>query len=115
MLMVAYGESQSDRLQLHHPEVCYTAQGFRVSKTSSAKLAYSPSEPPLKVTRLVAARGAPRADQLLDADRLRQFEQQLGAPGAEAWLWPEGLDSGRRSVPGVDRRDPRGRELQGPR
>ena len=27
MLMVAYGESQSDRLQLHHPEVCYTAQG----------------------------------------------------------------------------------------
>ena len=32
MLMVAYGESQSDRLQLHHPEVCYTAQGFRVSR-----------------------------------------------------------------------------------
>ena len=31
MLVVAYGESQSDRLQLHHPEVCYTAQGFRVS------------------------------------------------------------------------------------
>ena len=56
MLMVAYGESQSDRLQLHHPEVCYTAQGFRVSKTSAATLAYSPSEPPLKVTRLVAAR-----------------------------------------------------------
>jgi EpsI family protein len=56
MLMVAYGESQSDRLQLHHPEVCYTAQGFRVSGTSSARLAYSPSAPPLKVTRLVAAR-----------------------------------------------------------
>ena len=35
MLMVAYGESQSDRLQLHHPEVCYTAQGFRVSRTSA--------------------------------------------------------------------------------
>ncbi|MGH6798122.1 MAG: exosortase-associated protein EpsI, B-type [Roseiarcus sp.] len=56
MLMVAYGESQSDRLQLHHPEVCYTAQGFRVSRTSSVKLDYSPSAPPLKVTRLVAAR-----------------------------------------------------------
>ena len=56
MLMVAYGESQSDRLQLHHPEVCYTAQGFRVSRTSAATVAYSPSEPPLKVTRLVAAR-----------------------------------------------------------
>ena len=56
MLMAAYGESQSDRLQLHHPEVCYTAQGFRVSATSPAELAYSPSMPPLKVTRLVATR-----------------------------------------------------------
>ena len=56
MLMVAYGESQSDRLQLHHPEVCYTAQGFRVSRTTPFKLDYSPSAPPLKVTRLVAQR-----------------------------------------------------------
>ena len=56
MLMVAYGESQSDRLQLHHPEVCYTAQGFRVSATSSGRLAYSSSAPQLKVTRLIATR-----------------------------------------------------------
>ena len=56
MLMVAYGESQSDRLQLHHPEVCYTAQGFRVSRTSSLKLAYSPSTPAIELTRLVATR-----------------------------------------------------------
>jgi EpsI family protein len=56
MLMVAYGESQSDRLQLHHPEVCYTAQGFRVTGTSPARLDYSPSAPPLKLTRLVATR-----------------------------------------------------------
>jgi EpsI family protein len=58
MLMVAYGESQSDSLQLHHPEVCYTAQGFRVSKTSGLKLDYSASMPPLKATRLVASREA---------------------------------------------------------
>jgi EpsI family protein len=56
MLMVAYGESQSDRLQLHHPEVCYTSQGFRVSRTNSLKLSYSPSAPPIKLTRLVATR-----------------------------------------------------------
>ena len=56
MLLVAYGESQSDRLQLHHPEVCYTAQGFRVSRTTPFKLDYSPTAPPLKVTRLVAQR-----------------------------------------------------------
>ena len=42
MLMVAYGESQSDRLQLHHPEVCYTAQGFRVTKPSTTKFDWSP-------------------------------------------------------------------------
>ena len=56
MLMVAYGESQSDSLQLHHPEVCYTAQGFRVSRTSPLKLDYASSAPPLKATRLVAQR-----------------------------------------------------------
>ena len=56
MLIVAYGESQSDRLQLHHPEVCYTAQGFRVSSTSHYRLDYSSAEPPLKLTRLVATR-----------------------------------------------------------
>ena len=37
MLLIAYGESQSDRLQLHHPEVCYTAQGFRVTPTKTSK------------------------------------------------------------------------------
>jgi EpsI family protein len=56
MLMVAYGESQSDRLQLHHPEVCYTAQGFRVSRTSASTLEYSPAVRPLNLTRLVAQR-----------------------------------------------------------
>jgi EpsI family protein len=55
MLVVAYGESQSDRLQLHHPEVCYTAQGFRVSRTSSAKLDVAAARP-LKLIRLVARR-----------------------------------------------------------
>jgi EpsI family protein len=31
MLLVAYGPRQIDRLQLHRPEVCYVAEGFRVS------------------------------------------------------------------------------------
>lgn len=54
--VVAYGESQSDRLQLHHPEVCYTAQGFRVTRPTRAKFAWSPSAPPIQLTRLVATR-----------------------------------------------------------
>ena len=56
MLVVAYGESQSDRLQLHHPEVCYTSQGFRVSRTTAAKLDYASDAPPLKLIRLIARR-----------------------------------------------------------
>jgi EpsI family protein len=54
--VVAYGESQSDRLQLHHPEVCYTAQGFRVTRPTTAKFAWSPSAPPIQLSRLVATR-----------------------------------------------------------
>lgn len=36
MLVIAYGEDQSDNTQLHYPEVCYPAQGFQiVSKVNS--------------------------------------------------------------------------------
>ena len=30
MLVIAYGDDQSDAKQLHYPEVCYPAQGFQV-------------------------------------------------------------------------------------
>src|SRR5579871_2427603 len=39
-------------------------------------------------------RGPSRADLLLDAHRLRQYDEQLGAAGAEARLRPPGMDSG---------------------
>jgi EpsI family protein len=32
MLSIAYGKNQSDNLQLHKPEVCYPAQGFKLEK-----------------------------------------------------------------------------------
>jgi EpsI family protein len=54
--IIAYGESQSDRLQLHHPEVCYTAQGFRVTRPATSKFDWSPSAPPIAMTRLIASR-----------------------------------------------------------
>jgi EpsI family protein len=31
MLSIAYGGEQSDSMQVHKPEVCYTAQGFQVT------------------------------------------------------------------------------------
>ncbi len=38
ILVMAYGAVQNDLLQLHRPEVCYTAVGFEVSGTTAAKL-----------------------------------------------------------------------------
>ncbi len=31
MMVIAYGSTQSDQLQLHRPEVCYTAVGFEIT------------------------------------------------------------------------------------
>jgi len=56
MLMIAYGESQSDRLQLHHPEVCYTAQGFRVTRPATTTFAWDPASKPIPLTRMIATR-----------------------------------------------------------
>jgi EpsI family protein len=33
MLVIAYGDTQSDALQLHRPEVCYSAVGFAISRS----------------------------------------------------------------------------------
>jgi EpsI family protein len=32
MLSIAYGGDQSDEMQVHRPEICYTAQGFQVER-----------------------------------------------------------------------------------
>ena len=54
MLMVAYGPVQNYKLKAHRPEICYTANGFRVSDKNSSSLDYSGGS--LKVTRLIAER-----------------------------------------------------------
>lgn len=41
MFTVAYGKDQSDRLALHYPDVCYPAQGFKISGMRSEKLQVS--------------------------------------------------------------------------
>ena len=38
MLVIAYGDTQSDLLQLHRPEACYAAVGFQIAKTRTASL-----------------------------------------------------------------------------
>lgn len=42
VLVIAYGEVQSDLLQLHRPEVCYSAVGYEISETRRADIALAP-------------------------------------------------------------------------
>ncbi len=56
MLLIAYGPNQSARLQLHKPELCYTAQGFRITPTFQAEVAYREGVAPLTLLRLTAQR-----------------------------------------------------------
>jgi EpsI family protein len=58
MLLVAYGPVQNFRLKAHRPEICYTAQGFRVSEKTSVELNYRDDAPPIKMARLTAEREA---------------------------------------------------------
>ncbi|MBS0505304.1 MAG: EpsI family protein [Proteobacteria bacterium] len=38
MLLIAYGNTQSDTLQLHRPEVCYPAFGFEITENMPAQI-----------------------------------------------------------------------------
>lgn len=38
MLSIAYGNDQRDGMQLHYPEICYPAQGFRLASNVKADL-----------------------------------------------------------------------------
>src|SRR5262249_34827860 len=38
MMLMAHGDSQSNELQLHRPEVCYPAFGFAIVKSEPVKL-----------------------------------------------------------------------------
>lgn len=42
MLLAAYGDTQSDLLQLHRPESCYPAVGFNIASTVPANIPISP-------------------------------------------------------------------------
>jgi len=56
MLLVAYGPVQNYRLKAHRPEMCYTANGFKVSDKTGAALSYRDGAAPIKMTRLIAQR-----------------------------------------------------------
>jgi EpsI family protein len=51
MLLMAYGPSQSQYLQLHRPEICYLANGFNVTSIGLHNLALARGNA-LPITRL---------------------------------------------------------------
>jgi EpsI family protein len=56
MLSLAYGADQSRAMQVHKPEVCYEAQGFKVVASKKGEVALKSKKVP--VMRLVAVQGA---------------------------------------------------------
>lgn len=38
MLAIAYGGDQNDMMQVHKPEICYSAQGFNIEKSQDSQL-----------------------------------------------------------------------------
>ncbi len=43
MMMLAYGSTQSDTLQLHRPEACYPAFGFNLARNEETRFPITPS------------------------------------------------------------------------
>lgn len=63
MLVMAYGSSQSGMLQIHRPEICYPAGGFRLSETIRANMVLA-SGRAIPVRQFTATSDA-RVEQLL--------------------------------------------------
>lgn len=53
MLVIAYGDTQSDQLQLHRPEACYTAVGFQITDSRALDVPVGAAMP-LRVRELIA-------------------------------------------------------------
>jgi EpsI family protein len=56
MFLVAYGPVQNYRLKSHRPDVCYTAQGFRVLDKTEHFLPMNKDSSPLRISRLITQR-----------------------------------------------------------
>jgi EpsI family protein len=56
MLLIAYGPEQNYRLKSHRPEVCYTAQGFRVWDKTEHVLAINKDSSTIRFSRLLTQR-----------------------------------------------------------
>ncbi len=76
MLVVAYGDTQSDKLQLHRPEVCYGAFGFQLDGFRRVDLPVDGAHA-LPMRGLVA-RNAQRTEPILYWTRIGDFLPTTG-------------------------------------
>jgi len=56
MLAIAYGGDQNDMMQVHKPEICYTAQGFHIEKSHDSL--FSTAYGNFTVRKMLAVKGA---------------------------------------------------------
>lgn len=71
MMVIAYGSTQSDQLQLHRPEVCYAAVGFEITGATRVSVPLAPgAELP---ARELVARNNDRVEPILYWTRVGDF------------------------------------------
>jgi EpsI family protein len=57
MLTIAYGKDQRNGMQVHKPEACYPAQGFKITRPTNGTLSLTTNTKEIPVRRLVAVQG----------------------------------------------------------
>jgi EpsI family protein len=71
MMLVAYGDTQSDLLQLHRPESCYPAIGFHLAMSQAHPLPLRPNA--LLPSRRVVAERSDRVERIVYWTRLGEY------------------------------------------
>jgi len=71
MVLLAHGDTQSNELQLHRPEVCYPAFGFEISSTRTVMLALAPGA--LLPARTLVAEAPGLRENIVYWTRLGEF------------------------------------------
>lgn len=84
MMLVAYGDTQSDLLQLHRPEACYPAVGFNLLSSTPAEL-FLPDRVPMMVRHVVAAM-ADRQENIVYWTRMGEYLPNSGGEQRKARL-----------------------------
>jgi EpsI family protein len=84
MFLAAYGDTQSDLLQLHRPESCYPAVGYTIQMAKSAKLALPGGA--FLPTRRVVATIREESENILYWTRMGETLPQTGGEQRKARL-----------------------------